>query len=87
MISRIAVSPDEKNVALATARGTVSIVSLKSTPQLIAVSMGHLYEQITCLCWNNNSTDIYVGDAAGKVSVMILSIFAVSFHNKSSKIA
>lgn len=78
MVSRVAISPDEKAVALATTRGTVCVVSLKSTPQLIAISMEHMYEQITCLCWNNNSTDIYVGDAAGKVSVMVLSIFGVS---------
>ncbi|CAL1689516.1 unnamed protein product [Lasius platythorax] len=73
-VSRVAISPDEKTVALATARGTVCVVSLKST-QLIAIAV---YERITCLCWNNNSTDIYVGDAAGKVSVMVLSIFAVN---------
>ncbi|XP_072747742.1 uncharacterized protein Pink [Anoplolepis gracilipes] len=78
VVSRVAISPDEKNVALATTRGAVCVMSLKSNPQLIAISMEHMYEQITCLCWNNNSTDIYVGDAAGKVSVMVLSIFGVN---------
>lgn len=78
VVSRVAISPDEKAVALATTRGTVCVVSLKSTPQLIAISMEHMYEQITCLCWNNNSTDIYVGDATGRVSVMVLSIFGVN---------
>ncbi|XP_012223906.1 BLOC-2 complex member HPS5 homolog [Linepithema humile] len=78
VVSRVAISPDEKTVALATNRGTVCLVSLKSTPQLIAASMEHMYEQITCLCWNNNSTEVYVGDAVGKISVMVLSIFTVN---------
>lgn len=70
------ISPDEKTVALATNRGSVCLVSLKSTPQLI--SMEHMYGQITCLCWNNNSTEIYIGDAVGRISVMVMSIFTVS---------
>lgn len=78
VVSRVAISPDEKTVALATTRGTVCVMSLKSTPQLIAISMEHMYEQITCLCWNNNSTDIYVGDTIGRVSVMVLSRFGVN---------
>lgn len=78
VVSRVAISPDEKTVALATTRGTVCLVSLKSTPQLISVSTEHMYKQITCICWNNNSTDIYVGDAVGRVSVMVLSIFTVN---------
>lgn len=78
VVSRLAISPDEKTVALATTRGTVCVVSLKSTPQLMAVSTEHICKQITYLCWNNNSAEIYIGDEAGTVSVMILSIFTVS---------
>ncbi|XP_011647990.1 Hermansky-Pudlak syndrome 5 protein homolog [Pogonomyrmex barbatus] len=78
VVSRVAISPDEKTVALATTRGTVCLVSLKSTPQLMSVSMEHMYEQVTCICWNNSSTEIYVGDAIGRVSVMVLSIFTVN---------
>jgi len=78
VVSRVAISPDEKTVALATTRGTICLVSLKSTPQLLAVSTEHMYEQISCLCWNNNSTEIYVGDAVGRISIMVLSKFTVS---------
>ncbi|KAG5321543.1 HPS5 protein, partial [Acromyrmex heyeri] len=78
VVSRVAISPDEKTVALATTRGTVCLVSLKSTPQLISVSTEHIYKQITCICWNNNSTELYVGDAIGRISVMVLSIFTVN---------
>ncbi|KAL0111158.1 hypothetical protein PUN28_012816 [Cardiocondyla obscurior] len=78
VVSHVVISPDEKTLALATTRGTVCLVSLKSTPQLISVSTEHMYEKITCICWNNNSTEIFVGDAIGKVSVMVLSIFTVN---------
>lgn len=78
VVSRVTISLDEKTVALATTRGTVCLVSLKPTPRLIAISTEHMYEQITCLCWNNNSSEIYIGDAVGRVSVMVLSIFTVS---------
>ncbi|XP_077254997.1 WD40 repeat domain-containing protein pink [Temnothorax americanus] len=78
VVTRVAISPDEKTVALATTRGTVCLVSLKSTPQLMSVSTEHVYKQITCICWNNNSTEIYVGDAVGRVSVMVLSVFTVN---------
>ncbi|KAG5315125.1 HPS5 protein, partial [Acromyrmex insinuator] len=78
VVSRVAISPDEKTVALATTRGTVCLVSLKSTPQLISVSTEYIYKQITCICWNNNSTELYVGDAIGRISVIVLSIFTVN---------
>ncbi|XP_024877983.1 Hermansky-Pudlak syndrome 5 protein homolog, partial [Temnothorax curvispinosus] len=44
----------------------------------MSVSTEHVYKQITCICWNNNSTEIYVGDAVGRVSVMVLSVFTVN---------
>ncbi|XP_012530323.1 uncharacterized protein LOC105833266 [Monomorium pharaonis] len=78
VVSRIAISPDEKTVVLTTTRGSICLVSLKSTPQLISVLTDHMYKQITCVCWNNNSTEIYVGDAIGRVFVIVLSIFTVN---------
>lgn len=76
-MSRVAISPDEKTIALATIRGTICLVSLKPTSRLTAISTEHIYEQITCLCWNDSSTEIYIGDVVGRVSVMVLSIFTV----------
>ncbi|XP_011175660.1 Hermansky-Pudlak syndrome 5 protein homolog [Solenopsis invicta] len=78
VVSRVAISPDEKTVALATTRGTICLVSLKSTPQLISVLTDHMYKQITCICWNNSSTELYIGDAIGRVFVIVLSIFTVN---------
>lgn len=77
-VTRLLISPDEKTIALATTRGSVCLVALKPTPKLIVVSTEHVHEQINCLCWSDNSTEIYIGDGAGKVSVMVLTIFTVN---------
>ncbi|EFN79664.1 Hermansky-Pudlak syndrome 5 protein-like protein [Harpegnathos saltator] len=77
-VSHVTISPDEKTIVLTTTRDTVCLVSLKPTPRLIAVLTEHMYKQITCLCWNKNSTEVYIGDAVGRISVMVLSIFTVN---------
>ncbi|XP_017789115.1 PREDICTED: LOW QUALITY PROTEIN: Hermansky-Pudlak syndrome 5 protein homolog [Habropoda laboriosa] len=77
-VSRVLISPDEKTIALTTTRGAVCLVALKPTPKLIATSTEHIHEQINCLCWNDNSSEIYIGDDNGIISVMVLSIFTVN---------
>ncbi|XP_017880280.1 Hermansky-Pudlak syndrome 5 protein homolog [Ceratina calcarata] len=77
-VSYVLISPDEKTIALTTTRGVVCLVALKPSPKLIAISMEHVNEQINCLCWNDNSSEVYIGDENGKVSVMVLSIFTVN---------
>lgn len=79
-MSCVVISPDEKTVALATRRGTVCLVALKPAVKLLAVSSEHLGELVTSLCWNDNSSEIYVGDGIGKISTMVLSIFTVIFY-------
>lgn len=79
-------SPDEKTIALTTTRGVVCLVALKPSPKLIAMSMEHVNEQINCLCWNDNSSEVYIGDENGKVSVMVLSIFTVRLCLKTKQI-
>ncbi|XP_043799993.1 Hermansky-Pudlak syndrome 5 protein isoform X1 [Apis laboriosa] len=78
IVSRILISPDEKTIALTTARGIVCLVILKPTPKLIAISTEHIHKQINCLCWNDNSSEVYIGDENGKISVLVLSIFTVN---------
>ncbi|KAK2580248.1 hypothetical protein KPH14_012502 [Odynerus spinipes] len=78
IVSHVSISPDEKTIALATTRGVVCIVTLKPTIKLVATSTEHAYEKITCLCWNDNSSEVYIGDGTGKVSVVVLSIFTVN---------
>nr|XP_034196301.1 Hermansky-Pudlak syndrome 5 protein homolog isoform X2 [Osmia lignaria] len=77
-VSHVLISPDEKTIALTTTRGTVCLVALKPAPKLLAISTEHIQEQINCLCWNDNSSEIYIGDGNGKVSVMVMSIFMVN---------
>ncbi|XP_015437245.1 PREDICTED: Hermansky-Pudlak syndrome 5 protein homolog isoform X2 [Dufourea novaeangliae] len=77
-VSRVLISPDEKTIALATARGAVCLMALKPIPKLLAVSTEHVNDQVNCLCWNNNSSEVYAGDCNGKISVMVLSIFTVN---------
>ena len=77
-VSRILISPDEKTIALTTNRGIVCLIALKSIPKLIAISTEHIHKQVNCLCWNDNSSEVYIGDGHGKVSVMALSIFTVN---------
>ncbi|XP_076231847.1 WD40 repeat domain-containing protein pink isoform X2 [Calliopsis andreniformis] len=77
-VSCVLISPDERIVALTTIRGVVCLVALKPSPKLIAISVEHINEQVNCLCWNDNSSEIYIGDWNGKISVMVLSIFTVN---------
>ncbi|XP_043472667.1 Hermansky-Pudlak syndrome 5 protein homolog isoform X1 [Leptopilina heterotoma] len=77
-VSRVEISPDEKTIALGTIRGNVCLVTFKPVIKLIAVSNEHSGEKITNLCWNDNSSELYIGDGIGKVSVMVLSFFTVN---------
>lgn len=77
-VSCVLISPDEKTIALTTIRGLVCLVALKPMPKLIAISSEHIHKQVNCLCWNDNSSELYIGDENGKVSVMVLSIFTVN---------
>ncbi|XP_043684541.1 Hermansky-Pudlak syndrome 5 protein homolog isoform X1 [Vespula pensylvanica] len=78
IVSHVLISPDEKIIALATTRGIVCVVTLKPTIKLIATSNEHAYEKIMCLCWNDNSSEIYIGDGTGKVSAIVLSVFTIN---------
>ncbi|XP_043269472.1 Hermansky-Pudlak syndrome 5 protein homolog [Venturia canescens] len=77
-VSCVVISPDEKTIALATKRGSVCLIGIKPTVKLLALSSEHLGEMVTSLCWNNNSSEIYIGDGIGKISTMLLSIFSVN---------
>ncbi|KAK0165386.1 hypothetical protein PV328_003902 [Microctonus aethiopoides] len=77
-VIHLLISPDEKTIALATKRGSVCIINLKPTIKLLSVLNEHINETITCLCWNEKSTEIYVGDCNGKISTIVLSIFTVN---------
>lgn len=77
-VTQVLISPDEKAIALSTKRGSVCIISLKPSVKLLLVSNEHIGKIVTCLCWNDKSTEVYVGDDHGKISTIFLSIFAVN---------
>ncbi|XP_014208666.1 uncharacterized protein LOC106639526 [Copidosoma floridanum] len=77
-VVQVQISPDEKTIALATVRGSVCLVSLKPSFKLITVSNEHTKEKVTCLCWNDSSSEVYVGDESGKVSVLVLFCFMIN---------
>ncbi|XP_066596992.1 uncharacterized protein pink [Prorops nasuta] len=72
------ISPNEKTIAIATNRGIVCLIQFKVAAKVIATSREHLGNRVTCLCWNNNNSELFVGDNIGRVSVMVLSIFSVN---------
>ncbi|XP_015584779.1 uncharacterized protein LOC107262761 [Cephus cinctus] len=78
LICHVLISPDEKLVALATMGGSVCFVSLKPVVKQIALSTEHVGKCVTCLCWDDNSSALYIGDSTGKISVMVQSIFTVN---------
>ncbi|XP_012279972.1 Hermansky-Pudlak syndrome 5 protein homolog isoform X2 [Orussus abietinus] len=89
-ISRVLISPDEKKIALATIHGNICLVILKPTAsKLVAVSTEHAGVRVTCLCWNDNSLELYIGDETGKISIMVNGMFqapACSLMNLDSSI-
>ncbi|XP_001605597.1 uncharacterized protein LOC100121995 [Nasonia vitripennis] len=77
-VFRAQISPDEKTIALATIRGSICLVALKPNVKLMTISTEHIGEKVTCLCWNENSTEVYAGDETGKVSASVISNFMVN---------
>lgn len=86
-VTQVLISPDEQAIALSTKRGSVCIISLKPFIKLLLVSKEHYGEIVTCLSWNDKSTEIYVGDNHGKISKIALSIFAANTIVQTSSCA
>ncbi|XP_053598208.1 uncharacterized protein LOC103570500 isoform X1 [Microplitis demolitor] len=76
-VTHVLISPDEKTLALSTKRGSICIINIKPVKLLSIISNGR-DTVITCLCWNEKSSEIYVGDNNGRVSTVVLSIFTVN---------
>ncbi|KAH0557865.1 uncharacterized protein LOC123271570 [Cotesia glomerata] len=77
-VTHVLLSPDEKTLALSTKRGSVCVINIKPVKLISIISNEHIDTVITCLCWNDKSSEIYVGDNNGKVSTIVLSIFTVN---------
>ncbi|XP_012263221.2 Hermansky-Pudlak syndrome 5 protein homolog [Athalia rosae] len=78
-VTHLSISPDEKVIALSTTDGNVCIVVFQPNVKeaIISSKAERNGECITTLCWNDNSTELYLGDANGTIHVMGLSIFTV----------
>ncbi|XP_046430211.1 Hermansky-Pudlak syndrome 5 protein homolog isoform X1 [Neodiprion fabricii] len=78
-VAHILISPDQKVVALSTVDGNVCLIVLKPTVKeaMISTKSERNGECVTALCWNDNSTELYIGDENGTVHVMGLSMFTV----------
>ncbi|CAB0034852.1 unnamed protein product [Trichogramma brassicae] len=50
---------------------TATFTGFKTLP----VSREHFGQKITCLCWNDNSTEVYAGDETGKISITTVTTF------------
>jgi hypothetical protein len=75
----VSVSPDENFFAFATVKGVVCILersqSLKA--RCIQMSVEHHGSEVTALQWNGCSSELFVGDDTGKISVISASAFVV----------
>ncbi|XP_067000264.2 BLOC-2 complex member HPS5 [Anabrus simplex] len=76
-VTHVAISPDEKLFGFATIKGAVFILERNVGPgaRLVQTSSEHLGTNISALQWNGHSSELYVGDDTGKVSVINISAF------------
>ncbi|XP_023318310.1 uncharacterized protein LOC106653266 [Trichogramma pretiosum] len=85
-VYRAQISPNEKAIAIATVTGNIILILLKPRFKTLPVSREHFGQKITCLCWNDNSTEVYAGDETGKISITTVTTFLVGemFNEPSS---
>lgn len=79
-VTQVSVSPDEKFFAFSTMKGVVCVVerSQSSKVRRIQMSVDHRGSEITAMQWNLCSSELFIGDDSGKISVVSASAFVVS---------
>lgn len=84
-VSCVRISPDEKWFAFSTARG-VSCVLEHNGSSVNRRILSHEHEglKVTALQWNSSSTQLYVGDNTGRISVIRVASYLVSSSIYSS---
>lgn len=71
---------------MATSRGSVCLVSNNETISVdTQVYNEHLGNVVTAMKWNNDSNELYTGDNTGRISVIVVRNFIVSY--KTIKLA
>jgi WD40 repeat protein len=75
----VSVSPDEKFFAFATLKGVVCILERNQSLKFrrMQMSVEHHGSEVTALQWNVCSSELFVGDDSGKISVISSSAFVV----------
>lgn len=70
-VTRVIISPDEKWFGFSTARGISCVLEHNgSTVNRRILSSVHEGRVVTALQWNNSSSQMYVGDNSGQISVI-----------------
>ncbi|GBP89431.1 Hermansky-Pudlak syndrome 5 protein homolog [Eumeta japonica] len=73
-ITRLAISPNEKHIAIANGHGVVSVCSCdQNSGHSSILSKEHHGNEVTAMVWGTNN--IFIGDDVGKVSVLQLPNF------------
>jgi hypothetical protein len=79
-VTQVSVSPDEKFFAFSTMKGVVCLVERSQSLKVrrIQMSVEHQGSEVTAMQWNLCSSELFVGDGSGKISVVSASAFVVS---------
>jgi len=82
-ISKLVISPDERILAYATNKGAVILVehnvlqSSSAAAKKLQISNEHVGSEVTALQWNAESSELYIGDNVGRISLLCVSVFTV----------
>lgn len=77
-VTRVIISPDEKWFGFSTARGTSCVLEHNgSSVNRRILSSVHEGRVVTALQWNNSSSQLYLGDNSGQISVISVASYLV----------
>ncbi|CAG2056326.1 unnamed protein product [Timema podura] len=76
-ITRLSISPNEKMFVVATLKGVVCVLERNEGrgARRVLVSNEHQGSEVTALQWNSSSSEIFIADDVGRVSVLTVSLF------------
>ncbi|XP_070200387.1 serine-rich adhesin for platelets-like isoform X2 [Littorina saxatilis] len=73
-VTVVAISPNELVVGFAVSSGQVAVMEMnvdrRSKPERLRQTADHLGAMITATVWDSSSSNLFVGDSAGKVTVI-----------------
>nr|CAD7439798.1 unnamed protein product [Timema bartmani] len=76
-ITQLSISPNEKMFVVATLKGVVCVLERNEGrgARRVLVSNEHQGSEVTALQWNSSSSEIFIADDVGRVSVLTVSLF------------